>query len=122
MNFPMNNYYGLTTDYARFLKAGIDANQHLSAWEKYMEKCAISNQIADPIDREAELCCDWVDRGKEYAQDSARHLLCSPFLASITHYGIEFRAEMQKQQIHQKAENAKRSLLSRRLAYALVLN
>lgn len=34
MNFPMNNnYYGLTIDYARFLKAGIDANQHLSAWE-----------------------------------------------------------------------------------------
>ncbi|MBR3902101.1 MAG: hypothetical protein IKJ29_00410 [Akkermansia sp.] len=61
MNFPMNNYYGLTTDHARFLKAGIDANQHLSAWEKYMEKCAISNQIADPIDREAELRCDWVD-------------------------------------------------------------
>ncbi len=61
MNFPMNNYYGLTTDRARFLKAGIDANHHHSTWEKYMEKCAISNQIADPIDREAELRCDWVD-------------------------------------------------------------
>ncbi len=107
MNFPMNNYYGLTTDYARFLKAGIDANHHLSTWEKYMEKCAISNQIADPIDREAELRCDWVDRDKEYAQDSARRLISSPLLASITHYGIEFRAEMQKQQIHQKAENAR---------------
>ena len=61
MNFPMNNYYGLATACARFLKAGIDVNQHLSAWEKYMEKQAISNQIADPIDREAELRCDWVD-------------------------------------------------------------
>ena len=46
---------------ARFLKAGIDANPRLSAWEKYMEKQAISNQVADPIDREAELRCDWVD-------------------------------------------------------------
>ena len=107
MNFPMNNYYGLTTDHARFLKAGIDANHHLSTWEKYMEKCAISNQIADPIDREAELCCDWVDRDKEYAQDSARRLICSLFLASITHYGIEFRAEQQKYQISKETEIAR---------------
>lgn len=68
MNFPMNNYYGLTTDHARFLKAGIDANQHLSAWEKYMEKQAISNQVADPINREAELKNDEAD----YAEECAR--------------------------------------------------
>ena len=98
----MNNYYGLSTDHARFLKAGIDANHHLSTWEKYMEKCAISNQIADPIDREAELCCDWVDRDKEYAQDSARRLICSPLLASIAYYDIGFRAEMQKLQATRK--------------------
>ena len=68
MNFPMNNYYGLTTDYARFLKAYIDANHHLSAWEKFMEKCAISNQIADPINREAELKNDEADYAEECAQ------------------------------------------------------
>lgn len=27
--YSMNNYYGLTTDHARFLKAGIDANHHI---------------------------------------------------------------------------------------------
>lgn len=69
MNFPMNNnYYGLTTDYARFLKAGIDANQHLSAWGKYMEKQAISNQVAAPINRETELKNDEAD----YAEECAR--------------------------------------------------
>lgn len=107
MNFPMNNYYGLTTDYARFLKAGIDANQHLSAWEKYMEKCAISNQIADPIDREAELRCDWVDRDKELAHMMVKQY-CSPFIASLADACIAYQSEMQQQRIFQDAETVHR--------------
>lgn len=106
MNFPMNNYYGLTTDHARFLKAGIDANHHLSTWEKYMEKCAISNQIADPIDREAELRCDWVDCDKELAHMMVKQY-CSPFIASLADACIAYQSEMQQQRISQDAETVR---------------
>lgn len=106
MNFPMNNYYGLATAYARFLKAGIDANHHLSAWEKYMEKQAISNQVADPIDREAELKNDEADYAEECARNSVHRLALSPLIASLLDSAITFRAEACKQQIARAAEDS----------------
>ena len=106
MNFPMNNYCGLTTDHARFLKAGIDANHHLSTWEKYMEKCAISNQIADPIDREAELKNDEADYAEECARNSVHRLALSPLIAFLLDSAITFRAEACKQQIARAAEDS----------------
>ena len=107
MNFPMNNYYGLTTDHARFLKAGIDANYHLSTREKYMEKCAISNQIADPIDREAELRCDWVDCGKKLAHMMVKQY-CSPVIAFLADACITYQLEIKQQRISQNAETVHR--------------
>ena len=107
MNYPTNTTYGLTASQARFEKAGADANQHLSAWERYMEKQAISNQIADPIDRKAELCGDWVDFCRECARNSARQLIGSSCFAPIADFSIAFRAEMQKYEISQAAEMAR---------------
>lgn len=91
---------------ARFLKAGIDANQHLSTWEKYMEKCAVSNQIADPIDREAELKNDEADYAEECARNSVHRLALSPLIAFLLDSAITFRAEACKQQIARAVEDS----------------
>lgn len=72
-----------------------------------MEKCAISNQIADPIDREAELRCDWVDCDKELAHMMVKQY-CSPFIASLADAFIAYQSEMQQQRISQDAETVHR--------------
>ena len=89
-----------------FFKLGIDLDNNIPPFEKYLAKQDISVLIADPIDREAELRCDWIDGWKECAQHATR-CLCPPFCVSLAEVSIVAQAERQKQLILQEAENAR---------------
>lgn len=52
-------FNNITAEQARFFKLGIDMDNNQSPFEKYLAKQDISALIADPIDREVELRCDW---------------------------------------------------------------
>lgn len=106
MNHLINNNQGITAEQARFFKLGIDMDNNQSPFEKYLAKQDISALIADPIDREAELRCDWIDGWKECAQHATR-CLCPPFYVSSAEASIDAQAERQKQRILQEAEIAR---------------
>lgn len=108
-NNPTNKYVQqlcITAEQTRFFKLGIDMDNNQSPCEKYLAKQDISALIADPIDREVELRCDWIDGWKECAQHATR-CLCPPFCVSLAEVSIVAQAERQKQLILQEAENAR---------------
>lgn len=104
----MNNtpYYvpGITADAARFLKFGVDANYQLAPFEKLLSKQAISNCIADPIDRECELRCDCIDFDKDIAQGCAHQMFGCSFCGNLANDLIFLNAECSKQNVHSQAE------------------
>lgn len=61
-------HFGITADFARFLKTDIDAVKHLRPFEKLLAKQAISNSIGNPIDRDHELRSDRASFCNEIAQ------------------------------------------------------
>ena len=89
-------------------KAAIDSNPNLSPWEKFGRKLMVNTKIADPVDREAENQCDWVDFGYECMRELVRH---SSFNWQGEQYLLNWlynAVESRKNQIQQQAEQAKR--------------
>ena len=99
-----NNIYGITADYARFCKFFVDTNHQLNPLEKLLAKQAISNCIADPIDRECELRCDGIDFDKDIAQGCAHQMFGYSFCANLANDLIFLNAECCKQNVHSQAE------------------
>lgn len=60
-NIQVNNSQGITIHTARILKAGVDQTPYQTPEQKYLEKSAITSTISDPIDKEEEAWCDFVD-------------------------------------------------------------
>ena len=60
-NIQVNNGQGINAQLARILKAGVDQTSYQSPEQKYLEKSAITSTISDPIDKEEEAWCDFVD-------------------------------------------------------------
>lgn len=86
----------------------IDNNPNLSPEEKLERKLMANEQIADPIDREAENQCDWVDFAHECMQHLVRNSLCSLQEKQQRLRGLHDCVQFLKFHIHQQAENAKR--------------
>lgn len=59
--FAYQNQYGVSTPIANLMKAGVDQMQAAPRWMPILAKCAISANIADPIDREKECRCAAID-------------------------------------------------------------
>lgn len=104
MNNTPYNSPGITADAARFQKFAVDANHQLNPLEKLMAKQAISNCIADPIDRECELRCDGIDFDKDIAQGCAHQMLGYSFCGNLANALIVLNAECSKQNVHSQAE------------------
>lgn len=60
-NIQVNNGQGINAQLARILKAAVDQTSYQSPEQKYLEKSAITSNISDPIDKEEESWCDFVD-------------------------------------------------------------
>lgn len=60
-NIQVNNSQGITVHTARILKAGVDQTPYQTPEQKYLEKATITSNISDPIDKEEEAWCDFVD-------------------------------------------------------------
>ena len=107
----MNNtpYYvpGITAGAARLQKFGVDTNHQLNPLKKLLAKQAISNCIADPIDRECELRCDCIDFDKDIAQRSVQCLLGCSYCGNLSNNLIFLNAERCKQNVHAQAEAAR---------------
>lgn len=107
MNNTPNYAPGITAGAARFQKFAVDANHQLNPLEKLLAKQAISNCIADPIDRECELRCDGIDFDKDIAQSSIHQLLGYSFCGNLANDLIFLNAENCKQNVHAQAEAAR---------------
>jgi|GEM_PF-3742574 len=104
MNNTPNYAPGIIADEAKFQKSLVDANHQLNPLEKLMAKQAISNCIADPIDRECELRCDGIDFDKDIAQGCAHQMFGYSFCGNLANNLIFLNAECCKQNVHSQAE------------------
>lgn len=86
----------------------IDNTPNLSPEEKLGQKLMVNEQIADPIDREAENQCDWVDFAHECTQQLVRNSLFSLQDKQQRLRGLHDGVQFLKFQIQQQAEYAKR--------------
>ncbi len=89
-------------------KAAIDSNPNLSPEEKLGQKLMVNEQIADPIDREAENQCDWVDYRREIVDNYMKSNVRPPLIERLGLIWLNGEAEAQKYNIRQQAEYAKR--------------
>ena len=86
----------------------IDNNPNLSPEEKLEQKLMANEQIEDPIDREAENQCDWVDYRREKVDNYVKSNVRSPLIEQFGLIWLNGEAEAQKYNIRQQAEYAKR--------------
>ena len=63
-----NNGQGITVKLARILKSSVDHTNYQSPEQRFQERTIITNNISDPIDREEESWCDFVDLLSESAK------------------------------------------------------
>ncbi len=92
----------------KMIKWLIDVNSNLSPEEKLEQKLMVNEQIEDPIDREAENQCDWVDYRREKVDNYVKNNVRSPLIAQFGLIWLNGEAEAQKYNIRQQAEYAKR--------------
>ena len=106
MNNTPNYAPGITAGAARFQKFGVDANHQLNPMEKLMAKQAISNCIADPIDRNEELLLDDTEYRAALAHEfvDAMPWICNK---QALHRSAHEFEELRKQLIHREAEHAR---------------
>ncbi|MDO5473410.1 MAG: hypothetical protein Q4F35_08750 [Akkermansia sp.] len=95
-------------DSLKIEKAAIDSNLNLSPWEKLGQKLMANEQIADPIDREAECRCDWVDYRRDIVDNFVKSNVRTPLIELMGFTWLNGEAEAQKYNIRQQAEYAKR--------------
>ena len=105
---PLANSYGLTANEAKAIKFKIDCRQDLSPILRLDEKQSISNQIADPIDREKELQFDVVDYLAERLHALFHHSCHIYINLAHFHQYIDFFAHARKRAIETGAENMRR--------------
>ena len=106
MNNTPNYAPGITADEAKFQKSLVDANHQLNLLEKLMAKQAISNRIADPIDRNEELMLDDTEYRAALAHEfvDAMPWICNK---QALHRSAHEFEELRKQLIHREAEHAR---------------
>lgn len=92
----------------KMIKWLIDVNSNLSPEEKLEQKLMVNIQIADPIDREAENQCDWVDYRREIVDNYMKSNVRPPLIERLGLIWLNGEAEAQKYNIRQQAEYAKR--------------
>ena len=86
----------------------IDITPNLSPEEKLEQKLIVNKQIVDPIDREAENQCDWVDYRREKVVNCVKPIARSPLIEQFELIWLNGEAEAQKYNIRLQAECAKR--------------
>ena len=98
------NQRGISTPAAKLMKAGADQIQGTPCWMPIMANCAISSNIADPIDREKECQCAAIDckAGIFHSLTELLRPMCAD-LDSI-HRKIDEMAVSQKQIVAAQAE------------------
>lgn len=102
--FAYQNQYGVSTPIANLMKAGVDQMQAAPRWMPILVKCAISANIADPIDREKECRCAAIDCQAGIFHNLTEML--SPLLANpdMVHRNIDAAAEYHKHMVAEQAE------------------
>ena len=63
-----NNGQGIPVQIARIFKSGVDHTNYQSPEQRFLERAIITNKISDPIDKEEEAWCDFVDFLSESAK------------------------------------------------------
>lgn len=86
------------------MKAGVDQTQGTPRWMPIMAKCAISTNIADPIDREAECRCAAIDCKSGILHCLAEMLRFRCTDPASVHRQIDEMAVSQKQIVAAQAE------------------
>ena len=102
--FTYRNQHGVSTPVAKLMKACVDQMQATPRWMPIMAKCAISANVADSIDREAECRCAAID-----CQAGIFHNLTEilrPLVANpdMVHRSIDAAAEYHKHIVAEQAE------------------
>ena len=98
------NQRGISTPAAKLMKAGVDQTQGTPRWMPIMAKCAISANVADSIDREAECRCAAIDCWagiSHYLTEMLRFRCTDP---ALVHRQIDEMAVSQKQIVAAQAE------------------
>ena len=101
---PYQSQCGISTPEAKLMKAGVDQMQVTPRWMPILAKCAISANVADPIDREVECRCAAIDCRagiSHYLTEMLRFRCTDP--ASV-HRQIDEMAVSQKQIVVEQAE------------------
>ena len=86
------------------MKAGVDQMQVTPRWMPIMAKCAISANVADSIDREAECRCAAIDCQTgifHNLTEMLRLLVANP---DMVHRNIDTAAEYHKHMVVEQAE------------------
>lgn len=102
--FLYDNQCGISTPAAKLMKAGADQIQGTPRWMPIMAKCAISANVADSIDREAECRCAAIDCWaviSHYLTELLRFRCAAP---DSIHRQIDEIAVSQKQIVEAQAE------------------
>lgn len=102
--FPYQSQCGISTPEAKLMKAGVDQMQVTPRWMPILAKCAISANVADPIDREVECRCAAIDCQAgifHNLTEMLRPLVANP---DMVHRNIDAAAECQKQMVAEQAE------------------
>ena len=98
------NQHGLPTPDAKLMKVPANYACCVPRWMPIMAKCAISSNIADPIDREKECRCAAIDCQAgifHNLTEMLRPLVANP---DMVHRNIDAAAECQKQIVAEQAE------------------
>ena len=101
---PNYNQRGIFTPAAKLMKAGVDQTQGTPRWMPIMAKCAISANVADSIDREAECRCAAIDCQTgifHNLTEMLRLLVANP---DMVHRNIDAAAEYHKHMVVEQAE------------------
>ena len=98
------NQRGISTPVAKLMKAGVDQTQGTPRWMPIMAKCAISANVADPIDREAECRCAAIDCKAGILHCLAEMLRSRGVDSDMVRRNIDAAAEYHKHIVAEQAE------------------
>ena len=101
--FPYQSQCGISTPEAKLMKAGVDQMQVTPRWMPILAKCAISANIADPIDREKECRCAAIDCRAGIYHYLAEMLRSWGVDPNEVHRCIDAGAEYQKHMVAEQA-------------------